>query len=86
MLQGYVGIVSRRGLCQLRVEKHDTIRLACQAGVTASKTPRVGFWAVLADDIAGTIVHLVDQGENKEALRLLNQTVKDGGHLSYVVK
>ena len=82
MLNGYVGIVSRRGLCQLRVERNDTLRLVCQASMNASKTPRVGFWAILADENARNITRLLDQGESKEALRLLNQTVKDGGHLA----
>lgn len=81
MLNGYVGIVSRRGLCQLQVEREDTLRRARQAQLLGTKAIRVGFWAVLADDNARYIASLLDQGERKEALRVLNQAAREAGHL-----
>lgn len=81
MVNGYVGIVSRRGLCQLQVERYDTIRRASQAPMMGDKPPRVGFWATLADDSARHIAGLLDQDEGKEALRLLNQVAIESGHL-----
>ena len=81
MLNGYVGIVSRKGLCQFQIERQDTLRLAHQAAITSSKQARVGFWAILPIPSALAIFALIEQGESKEALRLLNQTAREGGHL-----
>ena len=81
MLNGYVGIVSRRGLCQIQIERQDTLRHARQAGADGNKQPRVGFWAILSSDLAHQISTLVEQGEGREALRVLNQVVREGGHL-----
>lgn len=80
MLNGYVGIVSRRGLCQIEIERHDTLRRA-HAAVSGTIHPRVGFWAILPERSAHAIFALVEQGETKEALRVLNQAAREGGHL-----
>ena len=85
MLNGYVGTVSNRGLCQFQVERHDTIRRVRQAALAHAKAPRFGFWAVLADETARDITELLDQDEGKEALRLLNQAAIEGGHLFPII-
>lgn len=81
MLNGYVGIVSRKGVCQMQVERQDTLRFVHQAGATGNKQPRIGFWAVLSTESARCISSLIEQGEEKEALHVLNQVVREGGHL-----
>jgi hypothetical protein len=81
MLNGYVGIVSRSGLCQIEIERQDTLRHVRLVTATSNKQPRIGFWAILSPDLARYISLLIDQGEGKEALRVLNQVVCDGGHL-----
>jgi hypothetical protein len=81
MLNGYVGIVSRRGLCQIQLERQDTLRRARESVVPGHKQPRVAFWAVIPVHLACHISALVEQGEGKEALRVLNQVARDAGHL-----
>lgn len=81
MLNGYVGIVSQRGLCQIQIERHDTLRRARESLVTRGKFPRIGFWAVLPTALAREISALIEEGEEKEALRVLNMVAREGGHL-----
>ena len=81
MLNGYVGIVSRSGLCQIQIERQDTLRQVRQATVAGNRPPRVGFWAILSSDLAHQISSLIEEGEGREALRVLNQVVREGGHL-----
>jgi hypothetical protein len=81
MLNGYVGIISRTGLCRFQVERHDTLRQTRQAAVLGNKQLRVAFWAVLPDETARQIADLLDQGEGKEALRVLNHSAREAGHL-----
>ena len=81
MLNGYVGIVSRRGLCQIQIERQDTLLRARESVVTGSKQARVAFWAIIPVHLAHHISALVEQGEAKEALCVLNQVARDAGHL-----
>jgi hypothetical protein len=81
MLNGYVGIVSRRGLCQIQIERQDTLRRARESAVPGNKQPRVAFWAIIPVHLACQVFALVEQGEGKEALRVLNQVARDAGHL-----
>ena len=81
MLNGYVGIVSQQGLCQIQVEGREAMLHVHRAATLSQDSPRVGFWAILPTETACYIAGLVDRGEGKEALRVLNQTAREGGHL-----
>lgn len=80
MLNGYIGTVTRKGLCEILVEEHQAM-LRIQRAASGRPSTCIGFWATLPDDAARFISGLIDQGERKAALRLLNQAAREGGHL-----
>ena len=81
MLNGYIGIVSRRGLCQIQVERQEVLQQIYRSATLGKHSPRIGFWATLPEEAARHISTLVLHGECHEALRILNQSARESGHL-----
>jgi hypothetical protein len=77
MLKAYVGVASQHGLSIFQPERDDTLSLVRQS--VRRELRRVGFWAILNDVEARSILELFLDGHRREALIALDRCATDCG-------
>ena len=74
MTQCYVGIITRRGLVGLFLENDHVVHFLVRRLYRRRPYSGIGFWSVLPEEAAEVIQALLELGEHREALRMLQSS------------